>query len=60
VDKHVIRKGKQSRVKLGASSDCNLEPPHVSRVTSVLQAILITLQEAFQVVPKTKVEQDLI
>lgn len=54
VDKHVIRKGEQSRVKLGASSDCNLESPHVSRVASVLQAILVTLQEAFQVVPKQK------
>ena len=59
VDKHIIRKGKQSRIKLGASSDCNLESPHVSWVASVLQTILITLEEAFQVVPKTKVEQDL-
>ena len=51
VDEHVVRDGEQLALHTGHGGDDNLEPPHVSRVSSILQTVLITLEEELQEEP---------
>ena len=51
VDEHVVRHGQQLTLHTGLGGNDHLEPPHVARVASILQAVLVTLQEEFQEEP---------
>ena len=53
VHEHVLADAQQGGgVHLQATRDRHLEPPHVTRVTSILQAVLVALQEKLQLKPK--------
>ena len=52
VDEHVVRHGQQLALHAGLGGDHHLEPPHVSRVAGIFQAVLVTLQEKFQEEPE--------
>ena len=51
VDEHVVRHGEQLALHAGHGGDDNLEPPHVPRISRILQAILITFEEELQEEP---------
>ena len=53
VHEHVLADAQQGGgVHLQATRDRHLEPPHVTRVTSILQAVLVALQEKLQLKPE--------